>query len=120
MRMTKRYFWTLFSCLSLIYLVSCKKDLTYEKISQDALSKIAILGFSTDDLQKDVDGYIAEGDIILSDKYINTKPHVTFLKIAGTEQYSTFNLIKKLPKTLTINISTLLPYSYALALDEAI
>ncbi len=111
---------TVFGLLSLS-LSSCKKQIdTQEKISQAVKDKILALGFSTADIQKIDVGYLTEGDIVLSNSDLDRKPQVQFLRIAGIEQYRTFNLLTGLPKTLTISLSNKFPFTYGVALDEAI
>jgi dual-action HEIGH metallo-peptidase len=100
---------------------SCKKQVNgTEQISQSVKEKIFSLGFSTDHIQKIDDGYLAEGDIVLFPSELDTKPETKFLRIAGNEQYRTYNLLTGLPRTLTISLSSSFELSYASALDEAI
>jgi len=102
-------------------LASCKKQIiNKEEISQAVTDKIFALGFSTEGIQKTDDGYLIEGDIILSNADLDRKPVVQFLRIAGNEQYRTFNLLTGLPRTLTISLSNKFPPIYGTALDEAI
>jgi len=111
---------TVLSLLSLS-LVSCKKQITgNEEISRVIKDKIFALGFSTENIQKIDEGYLAEGDIILSNSDLDQKPQTQFLNIAGNEQYRTFNLLTGLPRTLTISLSAEFPFTYGAALDEAI
>jgi len=106
--------------LSFLTLASCKKQLANEEsIPQAIKDKIYALGFSTGDIQKVDAGYLTEGDIILSEADLNRKPQYQFLRIGGNEQYRTFNILTGLPKTLTISLSNQFPYTYAVALDEA-
>jgi PBP1b-binding outer membrane lipoprotein LpoB len=52
-----------------ITLASCTKEVNeVESISDETLSQIAALGFSTKDVQKIDEGYLVEGDIILTDQ----------------------------------------------------
>ena len=100
---------------------SCKKQVSdSEEISQSVKEKIFSLGFSMDHIQKIDDGYLTEGDIVLSQKELDVKPETKFLRIAGNEQYRTYNLLTGLPRTLTISLSSSFPFSYASALEEAI
>jgi Dual-action HEIGH metallo-peptidase len=102
-------------------LASCKKQITSnEEIPQAAKDKIFALGFSTEGLQRIDDGYLVEGDIAFSNADLDQKPRLQFVRIAGNEQYRTFNLLTALPRTLTISISNKFPSSYISALDEAI
>jgi Zn-dependent protease with chaperone function len=43
-----------------------------------------------------------------------------FLRVGETEQYRTTNLVKALPRTIRVGISTSLPSAYVTALDEAL
>jgi hypothetical protein len=100
---------------------SCKKQaIDGEEISQSVKEKILILGFSTDHIQKIDDGYLTEGDIILSQNELDANPETKFLRVAGNEQYRTYNLLTGLPRTLTISLSNSFELSFASALDEAI
>ena len=100
---------------------SCKKQVSgSQEISQLLKDKIFSLGFSTDHIQKIDDGYLTEGDIVLSLKELSEKPETKFIRIAGNEQYRTYNLLTGLPRTLTIRLSNSLPFSYASALEDAI
>ena len=102
-------------------LVSCKKEVKKaDELSSSVIDKISSLGFSTENLQKTNQGYLTEGDIVLSDSDLDGKPQTRFVRIAGNEQYGTFNLITALPKTLTISLSNQFPFIYGMALDEAI
>jgi hypothetical protein len=100
---------------------SCKKQVNDgEQISQSVKEKIFSLGFSTDHIQKIDDGYLTEGDIVLSQNAIDVKPETKFVRIAGNEQYRTYNLLTGLPRTLTISVSSSFELLYASALEEAI
>ncbi len=103
--------------------ISCKKDAKSpapEGISQDVLTKIQALGFGTQNVQKHAEGYLVEGDIVITQEQLDQKPEMTFLRIAGEEQYRTYNLVGGLPRTITVRCSTTLPSSYVTATDEAI
>src|SRR5262245_47054625 len=85
--------------------VSCKKQISdSEEVSQTVKEKIFSLGFSTDRIQKIDDGYLTEDDIVLSQEELDVKPETKFLRIAGNEQYRTYNLLTGLPRTLTISL----------------
>ena len=104
----------------LSFSLSCKKQIREPEISQSVKDKIFALGFSTSGLQRIDEGYLTEGDIILSDQDLDHKPQIQFLRIAGNEQYRTFNLLTGLPRTLGISLSNKFPSTYGAALDEAI
>jgi hypothetical protein len=102
-------------------LASCKKQTNSEQaVLQSVRDKIFALGFSAADIQRIDGGYLAEGDIILSDADLDSNPQTHFLRIAGNEQYRTFNLMTGLPRTITISLSNKFPFNYGAALDEAI
>jgi hypothetical protein len=105
-------------------IIACKKDVKVtvqnEEIPQETLTKIQALGFGTSSVQKHEDGYLVEGDIVLTTELLNSNPSSTLLRIANSEQYRTTNLVKNLPRVITVSMSTQLPSSYVAALDEAI
>jgi hypothetical protein len=91
-----------------------------EDISQQTLDKIHQMGFGTSDVKKVEDGYLVEGDILLTDEQLDAHHDAKLLRIGETEQYRTTNLVKALPRTITVSISSRLPSSYVAAVDEAI
>lgn len=93
-------------------LVACKKDLktsvvATNEISQETLAKIQHLGFSTASVQRTDDGYMVEGDINLTDELLNSTPDYKLLRVGDEEQYRTTNLVKNLPRTITIKVVNL-------------
>jgi hypothetical protein len=91
-------------------LFSCKKDTKGEAadpISKDVQAKIGALGFSSTGIVKVEDGYLVEGDIVLTDELLNSTPDQKLLRIGGEEQYRTTNLVKGLPRTITVAVSGL-------------
>ena len=103
-------------------ITSCKKEAketAQDQISEETLAKINDHGFGTSDVQKVEEGYLVEGDIILSEEFLNTMPGGNFLRIAETEQYRTTNLVNG-PRVITVDVSSQLPSSYIAATDEAI
>jgi hypothetical protein len=100
--------------------VSCENE-SFEKdgVSEEAISKIYQLGFSTDNVIRVEDGYLVEGDIMLHDADLDATPNRQLLRIAEVEQYHTTNLVNA-PRVVTVSISNRLPSSYVAALDEAL
>lgn len=90
-----------------ILFTSCKKDDTVvaNEISQATLSQIASHGFGTDNVRKVAEGYIVEGDIFLSPEFLAETPAGNLLRIANDEQYRTTNLVKALPRVITVSVS---------------
>ncbi len=103
---------------------SCKKDVKQEQqqeeISAQVLDRISALGFSKTNVQIHPEGYLVEGDIVLTENDLNNTPEMQFLRIAETEQYRTNNLVGSLPRNITVRVSTNLPSAYVAAADEAI
>ena len=72
-----------------ITITSCKKDATApqeEAISDETLTKIYNHGFGTSNVQKIEEGYLVEGDIVLTEEFLNSTPGGNFLRIANNEQ----------------------------------
>jgi len=100
----------LFSLLVIgaVAFTSCKKDDSMaggEEISSATLSKISSHGFGTSNVQKVEDGYLVEGDIILTENYLNSVPGGNHLRIAENEQYRTTNLVNG-PRTIRIGLDS--------------
>ncbi len=97
---------------SILFVISCKKqstssDSTKQEISTETLAKIKALGFSDQNVRKDEDGYLVEGDIVLSDELLNGANDQKLLRIANTEQYRTTNLVTGLPRVITVKVTNL-------------
>jgi dual-action HEIGH metallo-peptidase len=93
-------------------LVACKKDAKVpatpsDAISSETLAKIQHLGFSSSTAMKVEDGYLVEGDIVLSDELLNSTPDSKLLRAGNEEQYRTTNLVTGLPRTITIKVVNL-------------
>jgi len=107
--------------LSVSVIVSCTKSSSAEpEISGDVLQKISALGFSNQGVVKVDDGYLVEGDIILTENDLKGHENPMLLRIANNEQYRTTNLVTSLPRTISIRVSSSLPSSYVTAVNNAI
>ena len=94
---------------SIIFFAACKKDgkTSNDEVSQDVISQIKALGFDTYDVKKVDEGYLVEGDIILTENDLrNTQQTSPELVIANEEHYRTTNLVTGLPRTLTVSLNT--------------
>ncbi len=104
-----------------IAFTSCKKDnsLAQEDITQATLLKIANNGFGTSNVQKIEEGYLVEGDIVLTEEFLNQTPGGSLLRIANNEQYRTTNLVNQ-NRTITIALDSKLAgkAGYPAALTE--
>jgi hypothetical protein len=88
-------------------------------VSAEVLKSIADLGFSTDDVKQRAGGYLVEGDILLTAANLAETSTSPNLRIAENEQYRTTNLVKNLPRTITVSVSNL-PTVYATATSNAV
>ena len=90
-----------------VVIISCKKEVTIaeEEISQETLTKIYNHGFGTSDVQRVEEGYLVEGDIILTEEFLNSVPGGNFLRIANEEQYRTTNLVSA-PRVITVSLDS--------------
>jgi len=113
------------ACLLATSLYSCKSNNTENavesktEISADKLSQIKSLGFSTDNIRKIDEGYLVEGDILLTDDNLAEPSTDANLNIAETEQYRTTNLVKSLPRVITVSVTNL-PQVYSDAVNTMI
>lgn len=107
--------------LSVFAFSSCKKDakdVVQDEVSQETLTKIGNLGFYNKGVQKVDEGYLVEGDIVLTQNDLNSTPAVYGIRVGTTEQYCTNNLVNAGGgRTITVALSSKLPSSYVAALD---
>ncbi|MBO9672297.1 MAG: hypothetical protein J7577_02560 [Sphingobacteriaceae bacterium] len=112
-------------CLLFTTFYSCKSNNTESEvqnktdISADKLAKIKSLGFSTDNLRKIDEGYLVEGDIVLTEDNLTETSKGTDLNIAETEQYRTTNIVTSLPRVVTVSVTNL-PQVYSDAVNTMI
>lgn len=113
------------ACLLFTTLYSCKSNNTENAvenktdISAEKLSQIKSLGFSTDNIRKIDEGYLVEGDILLTDDNLTEPSTGANLNIAETEQYRTTNVVKSLPRVVTVSVTNL-PQVYSDAVNTMI
>jgi hypothetical protein len=106
--------------LSIVLFNSCKKSESDTKeISKDVLTQIEALGFSTQGAVKHEDGYLVEGDIILTEENLSGMPTSNEIVYANAEHYRTTNLVTGLPRTITISVNTT-QANFVAALQEAV
>jgi len=112
-------------CILLTNLYSCKSNNTENAVenktdvSADKLSQIKSLGFNTDNVRKTDEGYLVEGDILLTEDNLTETSTGANLNIAETEQYRTTNIVKSLPRVVTISVTNL-PQVYSDAVNTMI
>ncbi|MGH2553306.1 MAG: M57 family metalloprotease [Chitinophagaceae bacterium] len=96
------------SVMAALIFTSCKKAMNEtapQEISDAILAKIQSHGFGISNVQKTEDGYLVEGDIILTEDFLNSTPGGNLLRIANNEQYRTTNLVTGLPRNITVSSS---------------
>lgn len=93
-------------CLSLFF-ISCKKDgsIAKQDVPDSILQQIAAKGFSTENVRKVDNGYLVEGDIVLTKENLSEASTSPNLLIANDEQYRTTNLVTSLPRVITVSVS---------------
>jgi hypothetical protein len=104
---------------------SCEQNedaVAKNEVSELTLTKIKQLGFNNQNVQKVEGGYLVEGDIILSEGELDKADAVQALRVGNQEQYRTSKLVSvtSSTRTITVAVSTSLPYAYVSAVDEAI
>lgn len=85
-------------------------------------AQVKSMGFSTENMKRIPEGYLVEGDIILSEEAL-THSHgkqENLLRVGTEEQYRTTALVGSLPRTITISVSSSLPSVYVSAIDEVV
>jgi len=104
--------------------VSCQKNselaVYEENVSIEILDQIGQLGFSTDNVIKTEDGYLVEGDILLTTTRMAELMDDVKLRVGTEEHYRTYNLISDLPRVIKVSVNKKLPSNYGAAVDEAI
>jgi hypothetical protein len=88
--------------------------------SQDSMTQISALGFSTQGVRAVEGGYVVEGDMLLTPELLASAPGYSTLRVGQDEQYRTTNLVTGLPRVLTVSISSSFGSAYVSAIDEAI
>src|SRR5690349_4031643 len=111
------------SLMTALILASCKKaakETAQDEISDATLAKIQSHGFGTSSVQRTEEGYMVEGDIILTEDFLNSVPGGNYLLIANNEQYRTTNLVTGLPRNITISSSGNVNANVSAGIDGAI
>lgn len=123
----KRMIKTMIAASLAIAFTACKKEAKQtdsNQVSEAALAQISALGFSTTGVQKLPEGYLVEGDIVLSEEQLNSRPTSPEMVIANEEHYRTNNLVNTSTyatiKVALSNSSSQHQAAFSAALDEAI
>jgi len=117
---------SILACAALSTLLfSCQKQdkapatTSVNGISSEVIAQIAAKGFATEGAYAVEGGYVVEGDIFLSHSDVKNLVLGPDLRVGDEEQYHTTNLIKNLPRTITVSIDGLDAMWYA-ATDTAL
>ncbi|RZK18119.1 MAG: protease [Hymenobacter sp.] len=113
---------TLGACATLTFAGCQKKEeaAATPAVSQDVIGQVKALGFGTSDLRAVEGGYVVEGDVLLTPELLATAPGYSTLRVGSEEQYRTTNLVTRLPRVLTVSLSSQFSAAYSSAIDEAI
>src|ERR1051326_3052808 len=108
--------------VGIVTLTACKKDVktSPDEIPQSVKDQIAAIGFGTSNIEKVDEGYLVEGDIILTPEFLSNNPRRQILRIGEEEQYHTTNLVTSLPRVITVSLDRRIPSAYGPVLDEMI
>lgn len=105
---------------------SCQEDQAASKdnlVSKEVLDRIWEMGFSNENVSRIEEGYLVEGDIILTEEDLHDHGDHTTLRIAEVEQYRTNNVVTGLPRVITVsmddNLNSTAGYSQALVVALA-
>lgn len=103
-------------------MTSCRKETKQvdSQISEETMTKISNLGFSTNDVQIIDEGYLVEEDIIITPEFLNSNTKWSTISIANEEQYRTNNLVTGLPRAITVSVSGNVSSSFSASVDNAI
>ncbi len=110
----------------LITAVSCQKAVAPEQeikkeVSQDVINSVKALGFSSDNIIAEDGGYIVEGDIFIPANELKRSLNGTILRVGEVEQYRTTNLVTRLPRTITVALTSRIDAAiYGPVLDEVV
>lgn len=110
----------------LITAVSCQKAVTPDQeikkeVSQDVINSVKALGFSSDNIIAEEGGYIVEGDIFIPANELKRSLNGAILRVGDVEQYRTTNLVTRLPRTITVALTSRIDAAiYGPVLDEVV
>ena len=84
----------------MIVLFSCKKEASpvSQEVPQSVKDQITALGFTSANAQKIDEGYLVEGDIIITPELLSSSPQTQFLRVGNEEQYRTTKSYKEFAK----------------------
>jgi hypothetical protein len=119
----KRTLWLLAGTVLLAgFFAACEQDnaaASDNMVAREVIDRIQEMGFSTENIEKIDEGYLVEGDIVLTQADLDDHADHLTLRIAETEQYRTNNLVTGLPRVITVSMDATLRSTagYEAALD---
>jgi hypothetical protein len=86
------------ACIAAVTITSCTKETKSEvvqnnEIAPEVLAQVRALGFGISTLQKHEDGYLVEGDIVLTPELLRSQASGLYLRVGKEEQYRTTNKV---------------------------
>ena len=103
---------------------SCQKsakDPVTDEISQDVMMKLRDQGYGTNNVQKVEEGYLVEGDMLITPEMLSQPATSPTLIIANEEQYRTTNLVSVSgSRNITVSVSGSYNSTFSSAVDAAI
>ena len=113
-----------FALISLGVLFGCQQEEVPSLkpvVSDEILAQIGAMGFGTQGVQKVNEGYLVEGDIILTDENLRNGFAGKALRIAEVEQYSTTTVVSVSgSRVIKVGLDKRMPSAYGAALDEVV
>ncbi|WP_346320824.1 M57 family metalloprotease [Chitinophaga sp. YIM B06452] len=112
MKKQNSFIFSILFVAAIVTLAACQKDQKTEtsaqgQVSEETLAQIKAKGFSTENVRAWNGGYIVENDIFLDQETLTTESSTPNVRIAEVEQYRTNNLVKSLPRVISIQVSNL-------------
>ncbi len=116
--------------ISLFFLASCSNlesnitpketNTIVAKVPTSIASQIESLGFSANNAVPIAEGYLVEGDIVLTEEDLAAGVLLYDKSAPSEEQYRTTQLVTGLPRVITIKLATTLPQIFITGTDEMI
>ncbi len=87
---------------------ACQKNskVIQDEVSAETIAQIKAQGFNTAGVKKINEGYLVEGDIILTNEDLRSTENSPELIVANEEHYRTTRLVTGLPRTITVSVNT--------------
>lgn len=109
-------------CLAIVLLVpACQEGVIepeQDGVPQEVLSRLNEMYFDTDGVERVSNGYLVEGDIVITDEALEYMYKRFQNRVASEEQFHTYNLVTT-PRVITVSGNNL-PTSISNGLDMAI